>query len=84
MNLSELFVIAGEVVNEGAIEAQTLHQGAHLSLQGTASVHPGAKRFWNAEVFPQNNHVHLKTEATQIKHPYACELPHWRAANSYF
>lgn len=62
MHLSQQFVVGGEVVNEHAAEAQALHQGAHLSLQGTASIHLGAKRLWDAKVFPQNNHVHLEKD----------------------
>lgn len=62
MHLSHQFVVGGEVVNEDAVEAQALHQGAHLGLQGTASIHLGAKRLWNAKVFPQNNHVDLEID----------------------
>lgn len=62
VNLSQQFMVGGEVVNEGAVETQALHQGAHLGLQGTASIHLGAKRLWNAEVFSQNNHVDLEID----------------------
>lgn len=60
VHLPQQFVVGGEVVDEGAAQAQALHQGAHLRLQGAASVHLGAKRLRDAQVFPQNNHVHLR------------------------
>lgn len=64
MHLSQQFVVGGEVVNERAPETQALHQGAHLSLQDTAAVHLGAKGLRDAEIFPQDNHVHLETDGT--------------------
>lgn len=62
MHLSQQFVVGSEVVDERAAEAQAVHQGAHLSLQGTASIHLRAKGLRDAEVFPQDDHVHLETD----------------------
>lgn len=61
VHLPQQFVVGGEVVNERAAETQALHQGAHLCLQGTASVHLGAKGLRDAEVLPEHDHVDLKT-----------------------
>lgn len=67
MHLSQQLVVGGKVVDERAVEAQPPHQGAHLCLQATTTVHFWSKGFWNAEVFPQNNHVYLqKHEQTGI------------------
>lgn len=61
VHFAQKFVVGGEVIDERAGEAQALHQGAHLCLQSTASIHPGAKGLRDAKVFPQDNHVYLGT-----------------------
>lgn len=59
-------MVSGKVINERAVETQALHQGAHLSLQDTASIHLGPKGLRDAEVFPQDNHVHLGTDVMRL------------------
>lgn len=61
VHLTQQFVVGGEVVYERAAKTQALHQGAHLCLQGTVSVHLGAKGLRDAEIFPEHDHVDLTT-----------------------
>lgn len=64
VHLSQQLVVGGEVVDERAAEAQALQQGEHLRLQGAAPVHLGAIGLGDAQVFPQDDHVHLETDVT--------------------
>lgn len=64
VHLSQPFVVGGEVVNKCAFKSQSLHQGTHLCLQNALSVNFWTKGLRNAEVFPQDNHVDLRTRMT--------------------
>lgn len=52
-------VVGCKVINEVAVQAKRLKQRAHLSLQGTFTIHLRPKRLGNAKVLPQYYHVHL-------------------------
>ena len=53
-------VVRGEVVNEGAVEAQRLQQGPHLLLQAAAAMDDGPEGLGDAQVLAQHQHVHLR------------------------
>lgn len=67
VHLPQQLVVRLEVVDEGAVEAQALHQGGHLGLQGAASVHPGPERLRDAQVLPQNDHVDLRVHTKNMR-----------------
>ena len=47
-------VVRGEVVDEGAVEAQRLQQGPHLLLQAALAVDDGPEGLGDAQVLPQH------------------------------
>lgn len=59
VDFSQELVVSGNVIDEGAAEAQGLQQGAHVRLQAAHFLNLGPERLGDAQVLVQHNHVHL-------------------------
>lgn len=60
VHLPQKFVVGGDVIHEGAAEAQGLQQGAHMCLQAAHLLNLGPKWLGDAQVLAEHNHVHLQ------------------------
>ncbi len=67
VNFTQQFVVRGKVINEGTFEAQRLQKRTHLCLQSTPVIHLRPKWFWDAQLIPQHDHVHLRVHAYKTK-----------------
>ena len=60
VHLPQKFVVGGDVIHEGAAEAQGLQQGAHMCLQAAHLLNLGPEWLGDAQVLVEHNHVHLQ------------------------
>lgn len=59
VHLPQKLVVRGNVVDEGAAEAQGFQQGAHVRLQAAHLLHLWPEGLGDAQVLVEHDHVHL-------------------------
>lgn len=59
VHLAQKLVVGGDVVHEGAAEAQGLQQGAHVRLQAAHLLHLGPEGLGDAQVLAHHDYLQL-------------------------
>lgn len=64
VDLARQDVVGEKVIDEGTVQPQRFQQGADFLFQAALPMDDGAKWLWDAQVLPQDEHVHLSGAKT--------------------